>query len=117
MNEITSKRLSEMATTASVLAIDGKVLDVTEYLDEHPGGREVIEEYSGTDASGVFNDIGHSKTARALLTKYEVGEYDEGDPSPPPKYHSPTTLGPALFFGATAFGVIVASIAYFVFKN
>lgn len=110
MSDITPEKLSEMAQGASVLAIDGKVLDVSTYLDEHPGGREVIEEYNGADATAVFHDIGHSKTAQSLLEKYEVGDYVE----PPPKYQSPSTLGPSLFLGATVFGVLVA---YFFYKR
>ncbi|GAA0176548.1 oxidoreductase [Lithospermum erythrorhizon] len=55
------------------LVIDGKVFDVTKFLEEHPGGEDVLIEYSGTDATKAFEDIGHSKKAKNLLLKYRVG--------------------------------------------
>ena len=50
-----------------------KVLDVTKFLEEHPGGEEVLIESAGKDASKDFDDIGHSKAAKSLLLKYQVG--------------------------------------------
>jgi len=54
-----------------------KVLDVSKYLDEHPGGAEVIMETAGkeyTVASRMFEDIGHSNEAKAIMKKYIIGE-------------------------------------------
>ena len=50
-----------------------KVYDVTKYLDDHPGGAEVLLDVSGQDADEFFEDIGHSKDARDELKKYLVG--------------------------------------------
>ena len=50
-----------------------KVYDVTKYLDEHPGGAEVMMEFAGGDADGMFEDIGHSKDARKTMAEYFVG--------------------------------------------
>ncbi|OAY23005.1 hypothetical protein MANES_18G044001v8 [Manihot esculenta] len=55
------------------LVIDGRVLDVTKFLEEHPGGEEVLIESAGKDASKEFKDIGHSNAAQNLLLKYQVG--------------------------------------------
>ncbi|KAE8665201.1 Cytochrome b5 [Hibiscus syriacus] len=55
------------------LVIHGKVLNVTKFLEEHPGGEEVLLESAGKDATKEFNDIGHSKTAKNLVFKYQVG--------------------------------------------
>jgi cytochrome b involved in lipid metabolism len=46
---------------------------VTKFLDEHPGGEEVLIESAGKDASKDFEVIGHSKAAQNLLRKYQVG--------------------------------------------
>jgi len=56
-----------------VIVIDNTVYDVTKFLHEHPGGKEVIEEHLFRDASSAFNDIGHSDNAKTLLQKYFVG--------------------------------------------
>uniref|UniRef100_A0A2A4IU75 Cytochrome b5 heme-binding domain-containing protein n=1 Tax=Heliothis virescens TaxID=7102 RepID=A0A2A4IU75_HELVI len=53
------------------------VYDVTNYIDEHPGGAETILEEAGQDATSAFEDIGHSSDARAVLQKYKIGEIVE----------------------------------------
>lgn len=58
------------------IALGGpKVYDVTKYLDDHPGGAEVMLDVAGQDADEFFEDIGHSKDAREELKKYLVGDY------------------------------------------
>lgn len=51
-----------------------KVYDVTKYLDDHPGGAEVMLDVSGQDADEFFEDIGHSKEARNELAKHLIGD-------------------------------------------
>ena len=48
------------------------VYDVTEFLDEHPGGEEVLLEQGGKEATEAFEDVGHSGDARELMKKYKV---------------------------------------------
>jgi len=57
------------------IVIDGKVYDVTSYLQDHPGGEEVLLDVAGGDATEPFHDIGHSKDAKQILAKYEKGLY------------------------------------------
>lgn len=64
------------------LAIHGKVYNVTDFLEEHPGGFDVVVSASGRDATEDFDEIGHSKKAREMLDKYLVGDYAGGDASP-----------------------------------
>ncbi|KAG2269548.1 hypothetical protein Bca52824_064103 [Brassica carinata] len=59
------------------IVIDGKVYDVTSYMDEHPGGDDVLLAVTGKDATDEFEDAGHSKTARELMEEYFIGELDE----------------------------------------
>ena len=49
--------------------------DVTKYLDDHPGGAEVMLDVAGQNADEFFEDIGHSKEAREELKKYYIGNY------------------------------------------
>ncbi|KAI9916346.1 hypothetical protein PsorP6_018143 [Peronosclerospora sorghi] len=51
-----------------------KVYDVTAFLDDHPGGPEIMVDVAGQDATDEFEDIGHSNDARMLLKKYEIGK-------------------------------------------
>jgi cytochrome b involved in lipid metabolism len=40
---------------------------VTEYLDDHPGGAEVMLEQAGMDATDMFEDIGHTQVTSSPL--------------------------------------------------
>lgn len=56
------------------LVIHNKVYDVTKFLNEHPGGEEILLEYSGQDATENFEDIGHSTDAREIMVQYHIGD-------------------------------------------
>jgi cytochrome b involved in lipid metabolism len=56
-----------------------KVYDVTQYLDDHPGGPEIILDLAGQNANDEFEDIGHSNDARALMEKYVIGKLKEDE--------------------------------------
>ncbi|XP_074557886.1 cytochrome b5-like [Curcuma longa] len=58
------------------LVIGGKVYDVTKFLEDHPGGEEVLLASVGKDSTNDFEDIGHTKNARAIMDQYYVGEID-----------------------------------------
>ena len=48
---------------------------MTKYLDDHPGGAEVMLDVAGQNADEFFEDIGHSKEAREELKKYYIGDF------------------------------------------
>ncbi|KAF8042824.1 hypothetical protein BT93_A1221 [Corymbia citriodora subsp. variegata] len=58
------------------LIIAGKVYDVTPFMDDHPGGDEVLLSATGKDATNDFEDVGHSDSAREMMDKYYIGEID-----------------------------------------
>ncbi|CAL5020599.1 unnamed protein product [Urochloa decumbens] len=59
------------------LVIAGKVYDVTAFMEEHPGGDEVLLACTGKDATADFEDIGHSDDAKEMMPQYLIGELDE----------------------------------------
>ncbi|XP_054439759.1 cytochrome b5 [Pteronotus mesoamericanus] len=61
------------------LILHNKVYDVTKFLEEHPGGEEVLREQAGGDATENFEDIGHSTDARELSQTYLIGELHPDD--------------------------------------
>lgn len=61
------------------LSIHDKVYDVTKFLDEHPGGEEVLLEQAGGFSTEAFEDVGHSQDAREMMDKYLIGELREED--------------------------------------
>jgi len=58
---------------------DKKVYDVTKYLDDHPGGPEIILDLAGQDANEDFEDIGHSTDARKVMEQYLIGKLKEDE--------------------------------------
>ncbi|KAI0326653.1 cytochrome b5 [Cubamyces sp. BRFM 1775] len=56
-----------------------KVYDVTKFIDEHPGGDEVILAEAGRDATEAFEDVGHSDEARVILKDLLVGDFEKTD--------------------------------------
>eukprot|EP00008_Paramoeba_atlantica_P010628 CAMPEP_0201476310 /NCGR_PEP_ID=MMETSP0151_2-20130828/1540_1 /ASSEMBLY_ACC=CAM_ASM_000257 /TAXON_ID=200890 /ORGANISM="Paramoeba atlantica, Strain 621/1 / CCAP 1560/9" /LENGTH=72 /DNA_ID=CAMNT_0047856641 /DNA_START=47 /DNA_END=265 /DNA_ORIENTATION=- len=56
------------------IVIRKKVYDITKFLDEHPGGPEILEDVAGKDATEEFDDIGHSNIAISMLDDFLVGE-------------------------------------------
>ncbi|KAL0349157.1 UNVERIFIED_CONTAM: cytochrome, seed isoform [Sesamum angustifolium] len=56
--------------------INAKVYNVTNYLNDHPGGDEVLLAAAGKDASEEFEDVGHGSAARLMLDEFYVGEID-----------------------------------------
>ena len=55
-----------------IIVIKNRVYDVTKFIDEHPGGEEVLKEQHGRDASNPFEDVGHSMDAHEQLKAYEI---------------------------------------------
>jgi len=75
---ITLEELKEHSTAKSCwCAIHDKVYDITKFLEEHPGGEEVLLEAAGGYATEPFEDVGHSTDARELMEQYEIGELPE----------------------------------------
>ncbi|CAN6564696.1 unnamed protein product [Malus baccata var. baccata] len=64
------------------LIIAGKVYDVTPFMDDHPGGGEVLLAAIGKDATGEFEEIGHSDSAKDMMEKYYIGEIDPSSTIP-----------------------------------
>ena len=74
LKEYTAEEIAEHNKEESPwLLIHGKVYDVKEYMDNHPGGPEILVDNSGKDASEEYDDIGHSDDATAEMEKFIIG--------------------------------------------
>jgi nitrate reductase (NAD(P)H) len=60
------------------IAMNGGVYDATNFLDEHPGGPELIMQHAGKDATQDFSAI-HSSSAFKLIEKLRIGSLPEGE--------------------------------------
>jgi len=80
---MTEKELQQQIDDGRLLVVlHGLVLDVTEFQDEHPGGRKILRAYKGLDATAAFErELNrHTASAMQLSRLYRVArlEGDEG---------------------------------------
>ncbi|CRK95125.1 CLUMA_CG008603, isoform A [Clunio marinus] len=61
------------------VVIKDVVYDVTNFMENHPGSSEIIEEYAGTDCTKEFYQAGHSSEAFRELKTMKIGELVEED--------------------------------------
>uniref|UniRef100_A0A7I4KE15 Cytochrome b5 n=2 Tax=Brugia malayi TaxID=6279 RepID=A0A7I4KE15_BRUMA len=75
LQRVTRAQVAEHNTNSSVwMCIENQVYDLTTFLDQHPGGSEVLLKLAGHDATEQYEDIGHSTDARLMKDKYLVAE-------------------------------------------
>ncbi|XP_076763282.1 cytochrome b5 [Xylocopa sonorina] len=119
-NEVASMNGKER----TLIILHDKVFDVTKFLNEHPGGEEILLDHGGKDASDDFNDVGHSIDALDLSKTYLVGELVESErANRTPKYWSAskkttetkTQEKSNSTMMMVAIGAVLFAIVYFVY--
>ncbi|KAK3299862.1 uncharacterized protein B0H64DRAFT_351229 [Chaetomium fimeti] len=66
------------------MIIHGEVFDVSRYIEDHPGGADLLVEAAGTDATEDFDNAGHSEDALEIMRELCVGVL-KGYKKPAPK--------------------------------
>jgi len=79
LSEVAEHNKSKGDSKSIWVVIHDKVYDITKFMDEHPGGEEILIENAGKDATENFEDVGHSSDAREMLDSYYVGEIHDDD--------------------------------------
>jgi cytochrome b involved in lipid metabolism len=62
------------------IVIDGEVYDVSDWLEQHPGGAGRLKEWAGRDASGAFREAAHSRLTHVFRLNYRIGRVLEPEP-------------------------------------
>jgi len=72
----------EQSTKRPLVLIAGFIHDLSDFMDEHPGGRHLITKYIGKDATTAFfgGVYDHSNAAHNLLSMKRVGVLHGGAP-------------------------------------
>ncbi|XP_055933278.1 cytochrome b5-like isoform X2 [Argiope bruennichi] len=83
----TYEEIAEHSTSESAwIVIENGVYDVTKFLEEHPGGPDILLDWAGQeDATDAFEDAGHSLDAREQMKAYKIGEIAEEEKTVKPK--------------------------------
>eukprot|EP00088_Acartia_fossae_P030642 TRINITY_DN31630_c0_g1_i1.p1 TRINITY_DN31630_c0_g1~~TRINITY_DN31630_c0_g1_i1.p1 ORF type:complete len:138 (-),score=29.11 TRINITY_DN31630_c0_g1_i1:56-469(-) len=79
LSEVADHNKSKGEDKTIWIVIHDKVYDITKFLDEHPGGEEILIENAGTDSTEAFEDVGHSSDAREMMDQYYIGEVHDDD--------------------------------------
>jgi len=124
--EFTFSDVSEHAGKKDLyIVVHDKVYNATSFIDEHPGGEEVLLDVGGQDATEAFEDVGHSDEAREILDGLLVGKLKRVAGDPTPKTSSPSTSttsasanagNAGMGVGLYAFLVIGGALAFGVYK-
>ncbi|XP_060100060.1 cytochrome b5 [Heteronotia binoei] len=114
------EEIQEHKTSQSTwIILHRRVYDLTKFLEEHPGGEEVLREQAGGDATENFEDVGHSTDARALSDTFIIGELHPDDwekvQKPTDTYIS-TVDSDASSWSTWLIAAIVAALAVFLYR-
>ncbi len=97
------------------MIIDGKVYDVTEFANEHPGGIDTLLQVAGSDGTDDFDGVGHSDSAKAQLKTFLKGQLSKEEAALSPKKSA--VKGTQGSNAAIAFVVVLlAVVMYLVLK-
>ncbi|KAL2799108.1 cytochrome b5-like heme/steroid binding domain-containing protein [Aspergillus keveii] len=104
--EFTFKEVAEHNTKKDLyLVVHDKVYDCTTFVDEHPGGEEVLLDVGGQDSTEAFEDVGHSDEAREILEGLLVGSLKRLPGDPAPKVHAQTSSDSSSSSSSSGFGI------------
>lgn len=59
--------LAGLAPELCLVSFAGRAYDTTDFVDLHPGGSHLMQQYHGTDATPIFDSLPHSQYAHDLM--------------------------------------------------
>ncbi|EST07701.1 Cytochrome b5-like heme/steroid binding domain protein [Kalmanozyma brasiliensis GHG001] len=72
-NELKNHKSEESAWTV----VEGKVYDVTKFLDDHPGGKKILLKNCGKDSTEAFWTYHSEKILEKVAAEYHIGEFKD----------------------------------------
>lgn len=94
------------------IIIDGKVFDVTKFLNEHPGGKKVLLKMAGKDATKKFEQFHNAAIMQKVGLPMQIGVIGEAKPTEQEKKPQVSEqVGAAAAGAAPALGQLVSSDA------
>ncbi|KAL1842657.1 hypothetical protein VTJ49DRAFT_4568 [Mycothermus thermophilus] len=111
MASLTYQDVAEHNTKKDLyVVIHDKIYDITKFVDEHPGGEEVLLDVAGQDATEAFEDVGHSDEARETLEQLKIGTLKRNPGDPKPKTPAPGAVAPQANTSTAGFGTALYAI-------
>ncbi|KAI1736258.1 cytochrome b5-like heme/steroid binding domain-containing protein [Xylaria scruposa] len=111
MMNITWEELKTHKTDSDAwIVVHGNVYNVSKFLEDHPGGQDIILEVAGQDATDVFEEAAHSSEARDMLPLLEIGRLEGYHNEPRSKDSISPTVVPAAKTKGTLAKVILLTV-------
>jgi len=111
--EYSMEEIAKHTTTEDLwVAIHGKVYNVSPFLDDHPGGPEILKENAGLDVTEEFEEVYHSESARKMLDDLLVGHLEGYDPVKAAELRNSSQAGSMKNLVMCGIAVGIAVLAY-----
>lgn len=75
---ISSSPSSTSSAESAWVVVDGSVYDVTEFLEDHPGGSKILLKNCGKDSTDAFWNYHSEKVLKNVAEEYKIGELKPG---------------------------------------
>jgi cytochrome b involved in lipid metabolism len=74
MKEYTMGEVSKHNTKDDIwLVIHNDVYDITDFIDEHPGGKSMLVTVGGKDATEYFEELHNPRILQEVAENYKIG--------------------------------------------
>jgi cytochrome b involved in lipid metabolism len=72
---VTAAEVAQHCTEGDAwIIVEGKVYDVSAYIENHPGGEEALSKWAGKDASVAFRGPQHGTQVDDVIANYYLAE-------------------------------------------
>ena len=97
------------------IVVDGKVFDVTKYLNKHPGGPAILKRQAGRDASLHYKAANHPAYVLQEREDHQVGVVSGPDPNPQSKTAASDKQASLLSPLNLVLALLIAALGYYFF--
>merc|ERR1712032_600734 len=95
------------------------------FLEDHPGGPEILQSVAGKDVSKDFEDISHSDEAREMIAPWVIGVKEGASDEARRRYMVPSAKdvldlaggGGSVRFMIPVLVLVLAGVCYFLFAT